>query len=460
MAVVALGDVFQRFVEKSPISVMAGGLVERLLNPDRLNELFERSAISQYTRELLFSTMFDLMSEVVMGARRSVHAAYQASREEISVSIASVYNKLDGIETVVSAALVRETGREVAAVIEEMGGQIPALLPGYRVKILDGNAIAATEHRIRELRSHSAGPLPGKSLVVLDPQMHAAIDVFPCEDGHAQERSLLGEVLKRIESRDVWIADRNFCTLGFLFSIARLGAYFVIRQHGQMPWEAVGPRRRVGRIETGTVYEQKIRLVDEQGKVLIVRRVSLQLKKPTRDGDRELSILTNLSARAVHGKQVADLYRNRWTIENAFRELTQDLSSEINTLGYPKAALFAFAVALVAYNVLAVIKAALRAAHGVERIERGVSGYYLADEISGTYRGMAIAIESKEWAVFHNLTVAQLAALLTHLATKVRLSAFQKHPRGPKRPQPPRQSDPNTPHVSTARLIASRKRDK
>ena len=255
MAVVALGEVFQRFVEKSPISVMAGGLVERLLSPDRLNELFERSAIDQYTRELLFSTMFDLMSEVVMGARRSVHAAYQASREEISVSIASVYNKLDGIETEVSAALVRETGREVAAVIEEMGGKVPALLAGYRVKILDGNAIAATEHRIRELRADSAGPLPGKSLVVLDPQMRAAIDVFPCEDGHAQERSLLGEVLKRIESRDVWIADRNFCTLGFLFSIARLGAYFVIRQHGQMPWEAVGTRRTllesIGLVKTG-----------------------------------------------------------------------------------------------------------------------------------------------------------------------------------------------------------------
>ncbi len=460
MGMVALGRVFQRFVEKSPIAVMAGGVVEKLLSPDRLNELFERSAIDQYTRELLFSTMFDLMSAVVMGARRSVHAAYQASREEISVSIASVYNKLDGIETGVSAALVRETGCEVAAVIEEMGGQIPALLPGYRVKILDGNALAATEHRIRELRAHSAGPLPGKSLVVLDPQMRAAIDVFPCEDGHAQERSLLGAVLERIAPRDVWIADRNFCTRSFLCGIASRGAYFVIRQHGQMPWETVGPRRRVGRLATGTVYEQKIRLVNEQGTVLLVRRVSLQLKTPTRDGDREIAIVTNLSSRAAHGKQVADLYRNRWTIENVFRELTQDLSSEINTLGYPKAALFAFAVALVAYNVLAVIKAALRAVHGIERIERDVSGYYLADEISGTYRGMAIAIESQEWAVFHSLTIAQLAALLTHLATKVRLSAFQKHPRGPKRPQPPRRSDPTTPHVSTARLIASRKRGK
>ena len=33
-----------------------------------------------------------------------------------------------------------------------MGGALPALLPGFPVKILDGNCIAGTEHRIRELR--------------------------------------------------------------------------------------------------------------------------------------------------------------------------------------------------------------------------------------------------------------------------------------------------------------------
>ena len=34
--------------------------------------------------------------------------------------------------------------------------------------------------------------------------------------------------------------------------------------------------------------------------------------------------------------------------------------SAINTLGYPKAALFGFCLALVAYNMLAVVMAALR----------------------------------------------------------------------------------------------------
>jgi len=40
-----------------------------------------------------------------------------------------------------------------------------------------------------------------------------------------------------------------------------------------------------------------------------------------------------------------------------FQELEAHWHSEINTLGYPKAALFGLAVALVAYNVFAVVKA-------------------------------------------------------------------------------------------------------
>ena len=87
-----LGKVFQRFVEKSPVTVMVGSVLERILGPDLLNAVFDCEAEHQYTRELLFSSVFDLMSQVVCGQRRSIHAAYLASFEEISVSITSVYN--------------------------------------------------------------------------------------------------------------------------------------------------------------------------------------------------------------------------------------------------------------------------------------------------------------------------------------------------------------------------------
>ena len=143
------------------------------------------------------------------------------------------------------------------------------LLRGYRTKIIDGNHLAATEHRIEELRTIGSGPLPGQALVVLEPDRMLVTDVFPCEDGHAQERSLLPQVLPTVEANDLWIADRNFCTTGFLFGIAGRDAAFLIRQHAQtLHYELLGDRRKIGRCPTGMIYEQKMRLMDEKGKFL------------------------------------------------------------------------------------------------------------------------------------------------------------------------------------------------
>jgi hypothetical protein len=452
-----LDAIFERFAKKSPVSVIARGLMERVLNPEQIDKWFDQSAEQQYTRSLLFSTLFDMMSDVVCGPHKSVHSAYQASKEDIRVSITSVYNKLNGIEVKTSAALVRYAAKEIKAIIENLGGTRPPLLPGFKVKILDGNCLEASEHRIRKLRSLTAGPLPGKSLVVLDPSLRMPIDVFLSEDGHAQERSLLPEVLATIEPEDVWVADRNFCTRNFLFGIKDRGAFFVIREHKSLPWEPLTEEQCAGSIETGEVFEQYIRITDESGNRKIIRRIRVRLNKPTRDKDTDIYILSNLPKRAAHALTIAELYRDRWKIEKVFQELEAHLNSEINTLGYPPAALFAFCIALIVYMILAGLKGAISCVHGVDTVENKISGYYLADELSATYRGMMIAIADEEWSVFRRYSMPELIKILKQLAANIRLSAFQKHPRGPKKKQPKRISDPSTPHVSTARILANGK---
>ncbi len=453
-----LNPIFERFVEKSPVSVMARGMMEHVLNPQQLDQWFEHTAQRQYTQDLLFLSVFDIMCQVVSDSRRSVHAAYQASKEQIAVSVTSLYNKLNGIEVNTSAELVRYAAAAVSPVIEALKGTRRSPLPGYHVKLLDGNCIEASEHRIEELRSLSAGALPGKSLVVYDPVLRIPIDVFPCEDGHAQERSLLHGVLQTVKNKDLWVADRNFCIVEFTCAIDDKNAYLIFRQHGNLPFTVLGKEKLVGKIETGKVFEQPIMVIDNRGKQHQFRRIRVLLKKETRDGDKEIFIITNLPQKAAGTKKIADIYRGRWTIETSFQELEKWFNSEINTLEYPPAALFGFCVSLISYMIVSVIKAALSSIHGTKIIEEQVSGYYLADEISATYRGMMIAIEAEEWEIFRKLTQAQLVQLLRKLAKKMKLSAFRKHPRGPKKPASKRKRDPKTPHVSTAKLIASRKR--
>lgn len=188
-------SVIERFSQKSPTSMMVMGLMEHLLTPETLDTVFECHAKVQYTRKLLFSEVVNLMSLVVCGIQPSVNAAYRRQAKELNISRTALYDKLNGIEPEVSAALVRESSSQLGDCIDQMGGALPDWVEGYRVRILDGNCLAGTQHRLKALRPYAAKPLPGKSLVVLDPARQLVTDIFPCTDGHAQERSLFSAVL-------------------------------------------------------------------------------------------------------------------------------------------------------------------------------------------------------------------------------------------------------------------------
>ena len=154
--------------------------------------------------------------------------------------------------------------------------------------------------------------------------------------------------------------------------------------------------------------------------------------------------------------QVANLYQKRWCIEIMFQELTETLTCEIKILAYSKAAILAFCLALVAYNGISLIKAALRAVSERQTVENEVFGYYISLEIAQTYTGMMIAIPEENWHIFGDLAAAQMVVLLKKLAKYVVLSKYQKHPREPKKPRPQRTKMSEGNHVSTARILARR----
>jgi IS4 transposase len=448
-----LPDPFQPFLKDAPFCVMTRAALESLFAGDRLDELFRATARKQYTRDLLFSQLVELMTAVVLRQQPSVFAAYRRGIGGITVSDQSVYNKLDGMELGISAALVRDSATRLAPVLDELSARQDSWLPGYRVRILDGNHLSATDRRLVELRDAWDSPLPGKVLAVLDQQTGLADDVFLTPDGHAQERSLLDEVLAAVAAGDLWIADRNFCTMKFLFGIHKARAAFVIRQHGQVEGRLVGQRRHVGRTETGAVYEQKIEL-SFQGRRRKFRRISVVLDRPTRDGDTEIHMLTDLPARKATAPAVAEMYRRRWTIEGRFLEMAETLNAEPQALAYPKAALFAFCLGLLVSNAVSLLKAALRVEHGEEAAE-GLSVYYAALDVQQVHRGMMIALPAPQWARFRELGAAELAAVLREMARAVDLTRYRKSTRGPKKPVD-RKVYKNGGHVSTHKLLQGR----
>lgn len=460
-------EVFEPFINASPVSVMFRGTLEAAFSSERLDQLFEDVAERQYCGELAFSTCADLLSVVVTRIHPSVHAAYRKKRKDISVSVKSVYNKLGGIEPAVSESLVRETAASLKPTIEEMDATLPGPLAGYDVRIVDGNHLSGTQHRLKELRAIGDAPLPGHTVAVLNPHVELVEDIIACRDGHANQKPLYIRLLDQVQRGQCWIADRDYSTLGFLSGIAERKAYFVIRQHGVLKGQTVGRHRRWGRIDTGVVYEQGLRLTTADGEEITVRRVTLKLDEPTRDGDTELHLLTNLPNK-VSATTVALTYASRWQIETAFAKLTTVLKCELNTLGYPEAALFGFCLAVVMYNAMSVVLAALRATHpevaptsggtGTAKKEITFSFFYLADEISGVTRGMVIAIPAQHWIdAFAKLTAQQLAKKLLWLARRVDVEEFLTNPYGPQQRRKQRKMTTRGGNVSTHRILQNRK---
>jgi IS4 transposase len=439
-----------------PLGVMVRGTLEWMLDEPALETLLQEHAPEQYTRELTIGALVGLLIQVSAGTRASVYAAYRADQAldepAITTSYQALYGKLGRLNPEVSAAIVRHSADRCGQLLSLAPQARAEPLPGYRLRVLDGTALAGTDRRLTPLRKYLKACLPGKSLVVYEPGLGLVTDVVLCEDAYTQERILLTQVLPRVEADDLIVADRNFCTTRFAFGVHRRKAFVLVRQHRlNLPCEPLGELKEVGKTKTGVVYEQRVRVTDpESGETLTLRRVEVRLLKETRDGDKVLAVLTNLPD-GVSALTIADLYLVRWTIETHLQFLTESLHCELPGLGRPRAALFGFAMALVAANALAVVRGSIQAEHGAEA---EVSGYYLADEIAHDYRAVMKYLPADQWLGWRPLTAESLAPLLRALAGSVNLKALTRRRRKPKKP--PQQKlayDKKHKHYSTARVL-------
>jgi IS4 transposase len=465
--------VLARFAEQCPVAVMAQLALRRALRPEWVDAVFEAHADQQYTRELLFSTVVELMGLVAIGLRPSLHAAARHALADgtLGVSLQALYAKVSHSEPAVLRALVRESAARlapVAAALRPPGAPTtPAWLTGYRVRVLDGTHFAPTEKRLKALRGRRSAALPGQALVLYAPEQDLVVDQVVGDDAHAQELRYVPPLVAAAQPGELWLADRNFATRGLLAALHARGAAVLVREHGRYPAPTpAGERQCVGRGEAGVVYEQPVDCPGPTAATapLRLRRIEVALALPLASGETVLRLLTTLPA-TVPAPAVAELYRRRWTIEGLFQRLQGVLHSEVPTLGMPRAALLAFSVAVVAYNVLAVVHAAVEGhaaevARATHAAAVPISTYHVAQTVREYFHGLLLAVPEEGWARYDAQRPAELAASLRQLAAKVRLEAYRKHPRGSSGPRRPKGHVPpaeRSAHIATARVLAEYK---
>lgn len=448
--------ILARFEQHAPLSVMMREAMEHALSPEMVDQVFEQHRQRQYSRELLFSTVVELMGLVALGQSPSLHAAAR-KQPQLPVSVTALYDKIRRTQPGVMRALVQENGRRLAALSEGLG--MEPSLPGWRLRIVDGNHLPASDKRLGALKGQPGAMLPGYSLVVYDPDLEVVVDLLPSEDAYQHERVTAQALFGPPQPGLLWIADRNFCATTTLAGWEAGGSGFLVREHACHPRLAEeGPWQVCGRIDGGEVHEQRIATACGEHRW---RRIALHLDEATGTGESTIRLWSNLPE-TVPATQLAQLYRKRWRIEGMFQRLESVLQSEIRRFGQPQAALLGFAVAVMAYNALSVLKRSVERVHRERMPTLEVSVYHLAESACSAYAGMMVALPGEMWRSEAESTVGTMVERLLSLARHVRPEAIRTSKRGPKVKVEKSYVDSRSAqaHASTARVLRNARRER
>lgn len=440
--------------EVGPLATMTRALLERSLPIEALDELFAETIGDARRRTLTVGALTYLMLQVVSGARRSSFAAWQADRASddplVPVSHQAMYERFGTTPPEFSCALARRSYAATAPSVEPV---VPEGRRGWgdRVRVVDGTMPAGSEHRLKVLRTCGPAGLPAEIVFVFDPSRGLCVDASASEDAYAGEASVAQPLFERAEPGEVYVADRGYCSTKVFATLRGRDARFAIRETNGGPTVVErGSLVEIGRVETGLVFEQPVDVGSRETKAVRLRRIVVRLDAPTRKGETEIRVLSDLPAE-VPATEIAELYRDRWTIETHIERLKHLFKGEIETLGKPRAAIFMLCGAMVAANAVAAAEAIVADEHDLPA--GYLSGYYLADEIAATSRVVDRLVDDATWRRVAAWPDEAFVLWQRSLARTIRPAAFKKHPRGPKRPPPRRSSGKRRHHFSTYRLI-------
>ncbi len=449
-------EIFEKFVARRPVATLGMISVHAIFSDETIDRIFEETSMSQYTKELTFSTCARLLGEVALLGTSSVNSAYKRLDDTIPVSISAVYQKLRNVEPVVCQALVEAPAAKAASLIKHLKATRQEPIAGYKLRVIDGNYLARSERRIKELRDSNVASIPGMSMAVYDYATDLISALRVDEDGHANERKLTPALSEIAQEGDLFLADRLYCTYFVIDTLTARKSKFLIRHHASVPLNFTDREvKGCGRCKTGKVSYQKVELKDGR----CVTAIIVTRDKPTKEGKSQIVLLTNMEVTKELAVQLANLYLKRWKIEEAFRQLTDYLSCEVRALGYPRAALLAFSLAITAYNCLRCIKAAIANRFGTEEVDENLSMFYVGQELKQSMDGLEVAVESDFWKQFETMTIAELAASMKQVADSIRLERYNKSKRGPKKKKIPVKRKSHV-HSATADILAERKKTK
>jgi Transposase DDE domain len=387
-----------------------------------LDQIFDDNRGRCYEKILSFSLLVYLIRDALLEYGGSGRKSFDEAKDrgELETSYRAAYGKLGRIPIPVSSALLAGCTarlREVYPGEPEAQTPLPASLDDYRVITLDGKAIKRVAKRLKPLWGVSGGLLGGRALVAMDLRSGLAVAMRAHPDGDVNEVRFVGDLVPEVRRRlgpgkTLWLGDSSFCDLTQPAHFAEQGDAFLVRYHPKVPFYAdpACPARE-GHDSQGRRY------VEEWGhlgsprnkKRMYVRRITLY-----RPGEKDVILVTNLcDAEAVPAVDLLETYLKRWGIEQMFQQVTEVFGLEHLIGTKPEGVIFQFAMCLLLYNLIQVVRGVI--AIDVQRPREEISGEKLFEDVERQMIAWSETVEPEE-------TIAYFKGEWTALRVKVRLS--------------------------------------
>jgi len=336
-----------------------------------LDDIWQRERGRCYEKTLKFSTLAHLVTDALLEHDGSGHQAFERAQEAetLPVSIGSAYEKLGNLPLSLSEAMLSEGTARLHELLPMDPAVDPFPLPccweGFEVFGADGKAIKHVKRLLKPLRGLQAGILGARASVALNLRTGTAFEMIGHLDGEAGEAALTEELLPMMAAAAAgkpWLVvlDRLYCNLSFPGRVLQADGHFLIRYCSNTTF-VVDPARAAQESRDA----QGQRIVQEWGRLgktggdraLYVRRITLHLSNGT-----ALGVITDLLDEAAFpAEDLLATYHKRWGIETVFHQITDVFSLEHLIGTSPSAVLFQFALCLLMYNTLQVLRAHLAA---------------------------------------------------------------------------------------------------
>jgi len=429
-------------LDRLPLADAVLSTLAYLLNPERLDPIFDAHRGRSFEDVLTFPTFVALIADAVLKYAGSARKSLERAREQGALPSCNgaFYGKLRRAPQELSLGFFEEAAAHLRQLLPAgfEAADLPASLDGLTVVVIDGKKIKRVAKRLLPVRGAAGKVYGGKLLVAFLPREGLAVAMAADPDGEANDMRLLPELLPRARARiagpRLFVEDRQFCALDHLEECTGHGDHFLIRFCRKMGFEADPARPAVeSRDDRGR------RVIDEWGWVGArrdrrrrrVRRITL-----VRPGEEDVILITDLMDDATYpAEDLLTVYLHRWGIERVFQQITEVFSLSRLIGSTPEATIFQAGFCLMLYDLIQVMRAYIAAGRPQPCAVDGLSSELIFDDVRDELIAITEPFEPEEVAacvptgLSRSELVGRLGALLSRAWTPRWIKSVNKKPR-------------------------------